>query len=99
MQGFVLGFFGSSIGVLLGLSVCRLLIFIQNKWHFIPSKVYQVNEMAWDWQSVDLFIIFIASLVIVLLSSVWPAMRAYKMPIQRGLTLISCWILKRGENG
>ena len=86
LNGLILGFFGTAIGILLGLLMCHALVFIQNKWHFIPAKVYQVHEIVWDWQSSDLLLVFIASLIIVILSSLLPAARAYKMNIKMGLS-------------
>ena len=86
LNGLILGFFGTAIGILLGLLMCHVLVFIQNKWHFIPAKVYQVHEIVWDWQSSDLLLVFIASLIIVILSSLLPAARAYKMNIKMGLS-------------
>ena len=70
----------------MGLSFCYVLIFIQNKWRFLPSEVYKINEMVLDWQIGDLFLIFFISLAIVLLSSFLPARRAYKMSVQAGLS-------------
>ena len=85
-NGLVVGFFGSAIGILAGLFVCYMLIFIQNKWRLIPAKIYQVNEIVWDWRNSDLLLIFIASLIIVILSSLLPANRACKMNVKTGLS-------------
>ena len=85
-NGLVVGFFGSAIGILSGLLVCYMLVFIQNKWRFIPAKIYQVNEIVWNWRNSDLLLIFIASLVIVTLSSLLPANRACKMSVKTGLS-------------
>lgn len=86
LNGLILGLFGTIIGILLGLLLCFMLVFIQNKWHLIPAKIYQVNEIVWDWKSFDLFLIFIVSLIIVILSSLLPAGRAYKMSVKAGLS-------------
>lgn len=86
LNGIILGIVGSLVGILAGLLLCYGLVFVQNKWRFIPAKVYQVNELAWGWQSSDLFLIFIASLIVVILSSVLPAHRAAKMNVTTGLS-------------
>ena len=86
LNGLILGFFGSIMGISTGLFICYLLIFAQNKWRFIPAKVYQINEIVWNWQSTDLFLIFIVSLAVVILSSLLPAGRAYKMDVKAGLS-------------
>ncbi len=86
LNGLLLGFIGSVIGISAGLLICYLLIVAQNKWRFIPIKAYQVNEIVWNWQSSDLLLIFIASLSIVILSSLLPAGRACKMSVKAGLS-------------
>ena len=86
INGLILGFFGSIMGLLIGLVLCYTLVFIQNKWRFIPAEVYQINEMVWAWKSSDLTLVFFASLFVVLLSSLLPARRAYKMNVKTGLS-------------
>ncbi len=85
LQGLFLALVGSVIGVLIGLLLCRFLIFAQNQWHFIPVSVYKVNELAWATDPSDLLLIFVASWIIVILSSLLPAKRAYQMNVQAGL--------------
>ena len=86
LNGMIFGAFGSAIGIFTGLLFCYMLIFIQNKWHFIPAKIYKVNEIVLDWHNLDLLFIFTASLVTVILSSLLPANRAYKMNVRTGLS-------------
>ncbi|MDE0092314.1 MAG: FtsX-like permease family protein, partial [Oligoflexia bacterium] len=86
LNGFVLGFFGSALGVILGLLICYVLIVLQNKWNFIPIQAYQVNEIVWAWHFSDILLIFLISLFVVVLSSVLPARRAYRMNVKRGLS-------------
>ena len=86
LNGLIFGFVGSTIGIFTGLLFCYILVFIQNQWRFIPEKVYKVNEIVLDWRSPDILFIFIASLVIVLLSSLLPANRAYNMDVRTGLS-------------
>ena len=86
LNGLVLGLFGSVIGVGTGLLFFRLLIFIQNKWHFLSTELYRINDIVWDWKSMDIFIVFIASLGIVILSSFMPANQACRMDVKRGLS-------------
>ena len=86
LNGFILGAFGSALGLILGLLICALLIFLQNQWHFIPAQAYQINEIAWAWSFFDILQIFLISLFVIVLSSVLPARRAYKMNVKRGLS-------------
>ena len=86
LKGLILGVFGTIFGLLLGLLFCYMLLFAQEKWRFLPAKVYEVNEVVLDWQNKDLVLIFVVSLIVVLLSSYIPARRAYKMAVRRGLS-------------
>ena len=85
LNGLIFGFLGSAIGIFTGLFLCHILVFIQNKWRLIPEQIYKVNELVLDWQNPDLLLVFIASLIIVILSSLLPARRAYKMDVRTGL--------------
>ena len=94
LNGFILGIFGTILGILLGLLVGSLLIFLQNHWHFIPTQPHQnnkmawtqISELAWTWSFSDILQIFLISLFMVVLSSILPARRAYKMNVKRGLS-------------
>jgi len=85
LNGLILGIIGSLLGLFLGLFICYLLIFIQNKWHIIPAQTYEINEIVWNWNPFDLLLIFSISLGIIVLSSLLPARRAYKINIKRAL--------------
>lgn len=86
LNALVLGCLGSSAGLILGLIFCRLLIFLQNQWQLIPIQTYQISEMTWSWRFSDLLFIFFISLLIIVLSAVLPARRAYKMNIKQALS-------------
>ncbi len=86
LNGLIFGIFGSALGISVGFLFAYLLIFIQNTWRFIPARIYKVNEIVLDWKNTDILLIFIASLIIVLLSSLLPANRAYKMTVRTGLS-------------
>ena len=86
LNGLILGALGTAMGIALGIGFCFLLAWAQNKWHFIPMEIYQVNEIAPDWKSFDLLLIFFISLTVVVLSSVVPAKKACRLNIQTGLS-------------
>ena len=86
LNGLILGFFGSVLGLILGLLVCALLIFLQNQWHFIPAQSYQIHEIVWTWSLFDILQIFLISLFVSVLSSILPARRAYKMNVKKALS-------------
>ena len=86
LNGFILGFLGSVLGLILGLSIYAFLIFLQNQWHFMPAQSYQIHKIEWTWNFFDILQIFFISLFVVVLSSVFPARRAYKLNVKRGLS-------------
>lgn len=86
INGLIFGLVGSVFGLILGFFFCYILIVLQNTFRFVPAKVYKVNEMVLDWQTTDILFIFIASVSVVILSSLLPAYRAYKMDVKRGLS-------------
>ncbi len=86
LNGFILGFVGTCLGLLLGWAICYGLIFLQDQWNFIPEEVYQVNKFVLQWKVQDFLFIFISSLIVVLFSSFAPARRAYKLNVKEGLS-------------
>jgi len=85
LNGLVLGLVGICLGLLLGWSICYGLIMLQDIWNFIPEEVYQVNQIILQWDMKDFLFIGCSSLIIVLLSSILPAKKAYQMQITKGL--------------
>ena len=86
LNGLVIGLVGIGLGLLMGSGVCYYLIFLQDKWNFIPEEIYQVNKIVLQWKIEDFLFVFISSLVVVLLSSLIPARRAYKLSVKKGLS-------------
>lgn len=82
----VLGLIGISLGLCLGWGICYILIALQNVWHFLPTEIYKINDIVLDWRQADVARIFIMSLILVIVSSFFPARRAYKMTIKHGLS-------------
>lgn len=86
LQGFVMGLIGTCLGILLGWIISFILIGLQNKFNFIPEQVHQVNQIVLEWKSWDMMLIFFSSLVVVMLSSLLPARRAYKLNVKEALS-------------
>ena len=86
LNGLILGFIGSLFGILLGLVICWFLIFIQNKWSFLPEESYQIKRMVWEWSVSDLALIIVLSLIVIVLSSVVPARKASQRNIKTALS-------------
>ena len=94
LNGFILGVLGTVLGIFLGPLIGSLLIFLQNHLHFIQTQPHQnnqmawtqINELAWTWSFSDILQIFLISLFMIVLSSILPARRAYKMNVKKGLS-------------
>jgi lipoprotein-releasing system permease protein len=76
-EGFVVGAFGTMLGLALGLGTCRLL----ERYHFIDldPKIYYFTTLPVQIVTSDVAVIIAASLVICLASTVYPAWRASRM--------------------
>ena len=86
LNALFLGVVGSGLGILLGLLFVFFLVFIQNQWGFLPAQTYQIHNMVWGWNFYDLFLIFFVSLLVIIVSALLPARRAYKMSVKKGLS-------------
>ena len=85
LKGLVLGAFGGGFGILGGMGLFHLGLFLQRKWNFIPESVYQLNSLVFQWKSWDLVFIFLSVLVVSLVAAFFPAVRACRLPIKKGL--------------
>jgi lipoprotein-releasing system permease protein len=78
IEGIIIGFTGTMAGILGGVGTCLLL----KKYQFIklPSDIYYIDRLpvALEWWP-DVTVIIVASLVITLLSTVYPAAKAAKL--------------------
>lgn len=76
IQGLILG----GIGGLAGLAIGFVLSFIQNKWHIIslPADVYSISSLPVEMHARDFVIIGIATLLLTIISSIYPSWRASK---------------------
>ena len=86
LRGLALGLAGAVFGIGSGTAVFRLLLFFQDKWDLLPEKIYQVSEIVWRWRAQDLLLIFCSVLFVVLSASVFPALRACRIPVKEGLS-------------
>lgn len=86
LKGLFLGCVGTTTGVFFGFCLSRVLVLAQNKWQIIPESIYKVNTLSFQWQSADILLLWVATVVVALFSSVWPAKRALKMNITKGLS-------------
>lgn len=85
VQGGIIGIFGTLLGIIGGVAlawnVTELVNWIQNVFHveFLSSNVYFVNYLPSHIEFLDVFQICLASLILSLLATIYPAWRASKM--------------------
>ena len=85
VQGGLVGVFGTLLGVISGIllawNVTDIVNWIQQIFHvqFLSSSVYFVNYLPSEIQVPDVIIISVASLVLSLIATIYPAWRASKM--------------------
>ena len=85
-QGFIISFVGTSFGIGLGWLLSKSFVVLQKIWSIIPAEVYKINTIVTDLRLSDMFLIFICSQLICLLSCIWPAWRALKLSVREGLS-------------
>ena len=82
VQGTLIGFLGTLLGLILGIllahNVNNILEFLQHVFHtqFLPSSVYYINNLPADIYVSDVLKITIASFLLTVLSTLYPAWRA-----------------------
>lgn len=77
-QGFIIGITGTFCGVLLGILLC----YLQMKFELValPSDVYFLNAMPIKMETTDFVLVSLSSIVLVLLSTIYPARKAGNFP-------------------
>ncbi|HSN18799.1 MAG TPA: lipoprotein-releasing ABC transporter permease subunit [Gammaproteobacteria bacterium] len=82
VQGTIIGFLGTLIGLVLGVLLATylndIMHFLQNLFHteFLPSSVYYISDLPAAIQKSDVIKITVASFVLTVLSTLYPAWRA-----------------------
>ncbi|MDG5815751.1 ABC transporter permease [Chitinispirillales bacterium ANBcel5] len=74
VNGVVIGFIGSTLGMILGLGLC----FIQSRYQFIPlpGDVYFINTLPVLVKGFDVLVIFLSANIICWLATLYPAWKA-----------------------
>lgn len=77
IKGFVIGVVGTTIGVILGLVLCKLL----EKYQFIelPGDVYYITTLPVRMQLLDIVVIAVGAIVICFLATLYPARQASRL--------------------
>jgi len=76
-KGMIIGFVGTTLGVCLGFIICKLL----EKYKFIelPGDVYYISTLPVRLETLDVFIIAAAAMVICFVATLYPARQASKL--------------------
>lgn len=85
LQGLLIGFIGSLLGLALGLLACYMFLFAQDKWGLISGEIYKLDKIYVELRWLDLAAIFFASLLICFVTTLAPALRGAKLPPVEGL--------------
>mmetsp|Transcript_21517 Transcript_21517/g.9970 ORF Transcript_21517/g.9970 Transcript_21517/m.9970 type:complete len:212 (+) Transcript_21517:20-655(+) len=77
LKGMMIGGIGTLIGVCSGVSLCLLLT--RYKFIELPKEVYHIDTLPVQLEFFDVFLIALASMVICLLATLYPARKASKL--------------------
>jgi len=77
LNGSIAGFFGSTMGTLLGVALC----FVQYKWELIPlpGDIYFINKLPMLIEVLDVLLVYVSTNLICLFAASYPAWHASKM--------------------
>ncbi len=85
LQGLLIGFVGSVLGILVGLACCVVLTALQNKYGIIPGEVYKIQKIDLSYKWSDIGLIMSISMSVCLLASFFPAYRGASLPPVKGV--------------
>lgn len=85
LQGLIIGFVGSLVGIVFGLFACGVFAWIQNHWSIMPAEVYKLDKVYLELRNSDLAMILISSWLISLLATLLPAWKGANLPPVEGL--------------
>jgi len=77
-EGLVVGIFGGTVGVVLGLIVC----YLQYKYHFIklPGDVYIINFFPILIKPLDAILVWCSAVILSVIAAYYPALKASQLP-------------------
>ncbi len=84
-QGLMVGAVGASLGIVVGLLLCRLVEWAQVRWQLIPPEVYKLDHIKLDVQISDLLVIVGVSLMICFIATLVPSRRGSRISPVEGL--------------
>lgn len=84
-QGLMVGAVGATLGITVGLLLCRLVEWAQVRWQLVPAEVYKLDHINLDVQITDLLVIVGVSLLICFIATMVPSRRGSRISPVEGL--------------
>lgn len=84
-QGLIVGLLGTVIGVILGYDLCFAFMYLQEHYALISGSVYKIDKIYTEVRVVDLLVIFLATQVICLVATYFPAYKGSQLEVIEGL--------------
>jgi len=85
IQGLLIGFIGSILGICLGVALCFGFLYLEREYGLLPGEVYKLEEIDAEFRWLDISLILVASLFICYLATLVPARRGAKLSPIEGL--------------
>lgn len=85
VQGFIMGFIGSILGIGLGIFVSFGFIWANHHWGLLPGDIYKIENIEIEFRITDLMAIISSVLIICYLSTLAPAKRGAELSPIEGL--------------
>lgn len=85
VQGLMVGFVGSALGILLGLLLCRVFEWAHAHWQIIPPDVYKLDQIDLEVRIWDLAMIMTCSMLLSFIATWFPSKRGSMITPIEGL--------------
>ncbi|AGH95130.1 ABC transporter permease [Pseudobdellovibrio exovorus] len=84
-QGVIVGLMGTIIGIVIGYDLCFAFMYLQDHYSLISGSVYRIDKIYTEVRFIDLAVIFLATQVICLIATYFPAYKGSQLQVVEGL--------------
>lgn len=84
-QGLIVGAMGTVIGIVLGYDLCFGFMYLQEHYALISGSVYKIDRIFTEVRFIDLFVIGMATQLICLIATYFPAYKGSQLEVVEGL--------------
>lgn len=84
-QGLIVGLMGTIIGIVIGYDLCFAFMYLQDHYSLISGSVYRIDKIYTEVRVIDLAVIFLATQVICLIATYFPAYKGSQLQVVEGL--------------